>query len=482
MTIDSIDIETTIKNVEQMLREDKDISAAMVSAIKVLLLVVKLLAGRLGLNSRNSSKPPASDPHREKTRRATSDKPVGGQAGRTGTTLLPIDEPDEIHDIAIDQRRLPRGHYRDVGVERRQVFDIRIERHVTEYRAQILESDDGMRFVAEFPHGVTRPAQYGAAVRANAVYMSMFQLIPYERVQTHFDELFGLPLSSGTLCNFNHDAYERLALFEALAKKCLAQSVVIHADETSINVDGQRLWLHNASNSEWTLFHPHPKRGSDAMNAIGVLPAFRGTLVHDHWKPYYLYEHCTHALCNAHHLRELTFAFEEDGQRWADDLRTLLLAINTAVKTAGGSLSMPEARPWRNRYRQLLNEAEHECPAPEPQEGVRKRGRIKRSKSRNLLERLRDYEDDVLRFMENGSVPFTNNRGERDIRMTKVQQKISGCFRSMGGAQVFCRIRSYLSTCRKHGVGVGEALERLFRDEWPDFIQEKLDGMKEGAE
>lgn len=199
-------------------------------------------------------------------------------------------------------------------------------------------------------------------------------------------------------------------------------------------------------------------------------------------KPYYLYEHCTHALCNAHHLRELTFAFEEDGQRWADDLRTLLLAINTAVKTAGGSLSMPEARPWRNRYRQLLNEAEHECPAPEPQEGVRKRGRIKRSKSRNLLERLRDYEDDVLRFMENGSVPFTNNRGERDIRMTKVQQKISGCFRSMRGAQVFCRIRSYLSTCRTHGVGVGEALERLFRDEWPDFIQEKLDGMKEGAE
>lgn len=200
MTIDSIDIETTIKNVEQMLREDKDISATRVSAIKVLLLVVKRLAGRLGLNSRNSSKPPASDPHREKTRRATRDKPVGGQAGHTGTTLLPIDEPDEIHDIAIDQRRLPRGHYRDVGVERRQVFDIRIERHVTEYRAQILESDDGMRFVAGFPHGVTRPAQYGAAVRANAVYMSMFQLIPYERVQTHFDELFGLPLSSGTLC------------------------------------------------------------------------------------------------------------------------------------------------------------------------------------------------------------------------------------------------------------------------------------------
>ena len=214
---------------------------------------------------------------------------------------------------------------------------------------------------------------------------------------------------------------------------------------------------------------------------MGILPTFRGTLVHDHWKPYYLYD-CTHALCNAHHLRELTFAFEEDGQRWAEKMRQLLLAMNEAVKSSGQALSRAEAKPWRQRYRQLLNAADRECPAPTAGKGPPRRGRIKRSKSRNLLERLRDYEDDVLRFLENSDVPFTNNQGERDIRMTKVQQKISGCFRSLDGAKIFCRIRSYISTCRKNGVGVGEALEHLFCGKWPEFIQVKMDDAVKCAE
>jgi transposase len=345
----------------------------------------------------------------------------------------------------------------------------------------VLENEKGQRFVATFPSGVIRPAQYGASVKANAVYMSMFQLIPYERVQTHFEENYSLPISTGSLSNFNREAFTRLERFEALAKQELVREAVVHADETGINIGGKRHWLHNASSNHWTLFYPHGKRGAEAMDEVGVLPNFQGTLVHDHWKPYYLYR-CTHALCNAHHLRELTHAFEEDKQRWAKDMRDLLLAINEAVKSVDGALEIAEVKKWRKRYRQILRNADSECPPPAAENGPPKRGRIKRSKSRNLLERLRDYEDDVLRFMEDTAVPFTNNQGERDIRMTKVQQKISGCFRSMDGAKVFCRIRSYLSTCRKNGVGVGEALERLFCNEWPEFIQKKLDTATECAE
>ena len=482
VTLDSIDIKTAIEAVEKQLQEDKQTSAAMKSAVSLVLIIVKLLMVRLGVNSRNSSVPPASDPHRDKKRsRQVSGRKPGGQPDHDGSTLKPIAEPDDIRTLKLDKRTLPAGDYQEVGFERRQIIDLRIERYVTEFRAQILKNAKGKRFVAPFPEGVTRPVQYGASVKANAVYLSMFQLIPYDRVRTHFAENFDLPISTGTLANFNCEAYTRLAIIETLAKHCLAQEAVVHADETGINVGGQRLWLHNASSAQWTLFHPHAKRGLDAMNDIGVLANVRGTLVHDHWKPYYRYD-CVHALCNAHHLRELTYAHEEDAQQWAKAMRDVLLAINEAVTVAGGVLAPKAAALWRRRYRRILRAADQECPEPVAPTGAPKRGRIKRSKSRNLLERLRNYEDDVLRFMENAEVPFTNNQGERDIRMTKVQQKISGCFRSLDGAKTFCRIRSYISTCRKNGVGVGEALECLFNNQWPAFIQRMLDEGVLGAE
>jgi len=204
------------------------------------------------------------------------------------------------------------------------------------------------------------------------------------------------------------------------------------------------------------------------MNDISILPKFKGILCHDHWKPYYTYE-CTHALCNAHHLRELTRAWEQDGQNWANQMKGLLETINHKVNEAGGVLDAKTAEKYRQNYRELIKIAEVECPEPERPVKKGKRGRIKRSKSRNLLERLRDYESDVLRFMDNELVPFTNNMGENDIRMTKVQQKISGCFRSIEGASFFCRIRSFLSTCRKQGIKASYALEGLFRGQLPDF-------------
>ena len=203
---------------------------------------------------------------------------------------------------------------------------------------------------------------------------------------------------------------------------------------------------------------------------MGILPRFTGILCHDHWKPYYTYD-CTHALCNAHHLRELERAWEQDGQKWAQQMKELLETINRKVTDAGNALDDKGSQEYRQKYRDLLKKAEIECPEPIRTTKKGKRGRIKKSKARNLFERLRDFENDVLRFMDIDYVQFTNNLGENDIRMTKVQQKISGCFRSFEGAKIFCRVRGYLSTCRKQGVTSSEALACLFDGKLPDFLQ-----------
>jgi transposase len=472
MKIDSIDIEAALQKARDAIDKDEQLSASSRSIIEVLILLISLLAGRLNLNSKNSSKPPSTDPNREKTpaKKRAGRKP-GGQKGHIGKTLTKVDDPDFIEPIKIDRRTLPPGRYSDGGYESRQVFDIELSRVVTEYRAQILVDESGMRFVASFPEGVSKAVQYGSGLKAHSVYMSQYQLIPYNRIQDHFEDQINVPISQGSICNFNKEAFCLLADFENRAKQELADAQIAHADETGINKNGDRIWLHNLSNAQWTLFYPHEKRGKEAMDAMGVLPAFKGTLCHDHWKPYYKYG-CTHALCNAHHLRELTFAWEQDGQQWAKKIKELLETINKDVIIHAGVLDAVESKKYRKKYKNLIKQAQVECPEPErPPTKKGKRGRIKKSKSRNLLERLKNYEDDVLRFMENEHVPFTNNLGENDIRMTKVQQKISGCFRSLEGAHIFCRIRSYLSTCRKHGVKSSLALNLLFEGKLPDFLK-----------
>jgi len=403
----------------------------------------------------------------KKQPRKKTDKKAGGQNGHIGTTLTKIENPDRIKVIKINRHDLPPGQYHQVGFETRQVFDIDISRIVTEYRAQILESDEGSRFVASFPPGVSKAAQYGEGIKAHAVYMSQFQLIPYNRIQDYFVDQLQIPISEGSIFNFNQEAYQLLADFENQAKAELAASEIVHADETGINIGGKGHWLHGASNDLWTCYQPHEKRGTDAINDMGILPGFKGILCHDHWKPYYKYD-CTHALCNAHHLRELTRAHEQDDQKWALQIKNLLETINREVTDAGGALDAERSRKYREEYRDLIKQAEIECPDPPKPKG--KKGRMAKSKSRNLLERLRDFEEDTLRFMDVVNVPFTNNLGENDIRMTKVQQKISGCFRSMDGARIFCRIRGYLSTCRKQGVKSSQALEMLFSGKKPDFL------------
>lgn len=469
MKIENIDIQDTIEKAQAVVREDKQMSAATKSMFEVLILVITLLVNRLGLNSTNSSKPPSSDPNRKRQVRAKTGRRPGGQKGHVGTTLQKVDNPDRVEKIKVDRRTLPTGRYRQVGYETRQVFDIDISRIVTEYRAQILENENGCQFTAPFPKGVDKAVQYGSGLKAHSVYMSQFQLVPYNRIQDHFSDQIGVPVSEGSIFNFNKEAYQFLDDFENRARSKLLESDLAHADETGINIGGKRHWLHGVSNDFWTLYYPHEKRGTDAMDEMGVLPGFKGILCHDHWKPYYTYN-CTHALCNAHHLRELTRAWEQDDQKWAFKMKMFLETINQKVVDAGGALDSGESQKYRRKYRNLIKKAEIECPEPEIPRKKGKRGRIKKTRPRNLLERLRDYENDVLRFMDIYYVPFSNNLAENDIRMTKVQQKISGCFRSIEGAKIFCRVRSYLSTCRKHGISPTEALRSLFYGKLPDAL------------
>lgn len=469
MTIDSIDVEETIQRVTDLITAEQDLSPALKSSLEVLLLLVSLLLNRLGLNSKNSSKPPSTDPFRTKKSRSASGRKPGGQPGHTGTTLRPVSDPDIIKEIAIDRSLLPSGCYRSCGHEARQVIDLDIATLVTEWRAEVVMDEQGKRYVAPFPEGITRPVQYGIGVKVNAVYMSQYQMVPYNRIEDHFLEQMGLPVSSGSIVNFNRDAFDRLSFFEHWVQKALRQEGLLHVDETGINIGGKRCWLHNVSSLGLSHFAAHAKRGSEAMESIGILPGFQGILCHDHWKPYFHYGR-VHALCNAHHLRELERAWEQDGQQWAQQLSLLLKEANEMVHGAGGCLDSATAEQYRVRYRELLQQAELECPAPKPTPKTGKRGRTAKSKSRNLLERLQSFENDVLRFLDDPLVPFTNNQAENDLRMIKVQQKVSGCFRSMDGAETFCRIRSYITTCRKQGITASEALRLLFQGKWPDFM------------
>jgi transposase len=467
-------VEATIKTVQQLLAEEAHLSPALRAILEVMIMLVQIMANRLSLNSRNSSKPPSQDRFAkdkdEKPAKDDTGKKSGGQPGRIGTTLKKIDNPDVTTHLTIDRTTIPPDDYQLVGYDCRQVFDIDIRRVVTEYQAEILENPQGQRFTAPFPAGVIKAVQYGNGVKAQSVYLSQYQFIPLKRVQEHFQEQLGLPISEGSIFAYNRQAYQMLEQFEQKLIVKLLNAKVLHADETGINIAGLTRWLHCVSSPLLTLYYAHEKRGVEAMASMALLTLFSGILVHDHWKPYFKLV-CQHALCNAHHLRELAFAHEQEGQAWAKLMIDLLESILKDVYSQGGALPEDQAAHYRDQYRAILEQAEIECPPPpERQETDRKKGRIKRSKSRNLLERLRNYEKETLRFITDVDVPFTNNQGENDIRMTKLQQKISGCFRSKEGADIFCRVRSYLSTCRKNNVSATDALTMLFEGRLPDFI------------
>jgi transposase len=458
-----------IEKARKQIAEEPNVSPALRTTVDLLINLVCLLAEkRIPSNSKNSSPPPSADPNREKKPKEKNGKKTGGQIGHKGSRLEPVENPDVIQFLPVDRSTLPPGNWKDDGYEKRQVFDIEIKVKVTEYQGERLQNEKGEKIVAEFPHGVEQATQYGSSVKSHVVYMSVYQLIPCDRVSEQFANEYKIPISSGSVCNFKETAYNALSSFETWVKKKLQKEKVINLDETGINVLGKRAWIHSASSELYTFYLADEKRGRNAMDKMEIIPNTNAVLVHDHWKPYYSYEGKTHALCNAHHGRELEKA-RESGQAWSKVMADFLLELNEQTTEAGGMLCEEDQKTARERYRKIVKDAEIECPPP-PEKPEGKRGRVAKTKSRNLLDRLRDFEDDVLRFMTDVDVPFTNNLAERDLRMNKVHQKIPGCFRSIENANIFCRIRSYLSTCVKNEVSATYAPNLLFDGMLPGFI------------
>jgi len=319
---------------------------------------------------------------------------------------------------------------------------------------------------------VSQPVQYGPRAQAAMTYLSQYQLLPYERLQELLHDVFQMDVSQGTLDNVLKRGYEKLAGFEEQVKERIRDSRVAHFDETGMRVVKDLHWLHVASTPEFTAYHIDAQRGQPAMEAMGILPGFTGTAVHDSWTSYYAYE-CEHALCNAHHLRELIFAHEEHGQQWAARLKACLLEANEEITTTKtrGATELPARRLqyFSDRYSRILREGREELPLL-PARPAGQRGRAKQHKVKNLHDRLRDRKTEVLAFLYDFSIPFTNNQGEQDVRMMKVKQKISGCFRSFDGARIFARIRGCFSTVKKQGHNTLQAMTMLF-DDHVDFTR-----------
>ena len=424
------------------------------------------LEGRLNTNSRNSHKPPSSDglakPAAQSLRKPSGRKP-GGQEGHAGHTLARVEQPDHVVDLPVPACACGAQALESLGVERRQVFELPVMKlSVTEYRAESRRcAHCGATVRAAFPAGVTAPTQYGPAFRAWLLYLHHQQLLPANRVAQLCRDLFGQDVSEAVLFGATHEAFEQLAPFEAAVIEQLRAAPHLHVNETGLRTAGRLHWLHVASTDRLTFYGVHAKRGQAATDHFGILPHFAGRLVHDFWRPYLRYA-CAHGLCNEHLLRELQFLFEQQQQPWAGALSTLLLdmkALTDSQRPLTAQLTEAQKAPYLARYDEILAQgraANPPAPAPPP----RTRGRPKQTKAQNLLDRLEHYAPAVLAFFHDLAAPFTNNQAERDIRMVKLRQKISGCLRTLAGAQGFARIRAYLSTARKRGLDLLPTLTR----------------------
>ena len=302
-----------------------------------------------------------------------------------------------------------------------------------------------------FPDAFCGPLQYGAGIKAYALNLLIAQMLSLKRVQQSLEPLLGQVISEATILKYVLALHLALENWEKVAIERLLTLPALHVDETSLRVDKKNQWIHVCSGGEITLKFLHEKRGTEAMQAIGVIPRYGGVIVHDCWASYLAYEHCGHGLCGAHLLRELTFIVEADGYSWAKNMKRLLQ--ETCVLVAQRKRKTISARQYENlqkRYRNILTRGEQELP-PVPARQSGKRGRIAKSDAHNLWERLKTHETAVLLFARNPHVPFTNNRAERDLRMSKVKQKVSGCFRKPQYAEAYCRISSYLQTMANRG-------------------------------
>jgi len=349
-------------------------------------------------------------------------------------------------------------------VEKRQVFDIpevRIE--VTEHQGEVKVCPGCERRVkASFPKGVERAVQYGKRLQAQATYLTMYQLLPLKRTCEVFGDFYGHAPSEAVILGTVEQVYEQIQPTLSAIHQQLVASDVLHHDETGMRVEGKLNWLHVAATDALSYYAVHGKRGQEAMRAIGILPQFKGVSLHDGWTSYFQFDDCTHALCNAHHLRELRFVEEQYQQAWASEMAQLLRDAKQEVADCPDqqrALDPERIQFYHRRYDKLLQQGFKANPLPETPP-PKKRGRNKQSPPKNLLDRLQKYQQATLAFISDFRIPFDNNLAERDVRMMKVKQKISGTFRTQRGAAIFCDIRSYISTVRKQGQQVIHALHQ----------------------
>jgi transposase len=429
---------------------------------------IQTLQDQLAKNSRNSGKPSSSDglkkPRPRSLRQKTRRKP-GGQKGHRGHTLKMRDNPDHIEHHRLDrcpQCQTDLSGLPPSGYARRQVFDVppvRIE--VTEHQAEIKACPHCQQTVqAPFPPQVSQPVQYGSRLKAQASYLNTYHFIPHARTCELFGDLYGHTPAPALVKEANQAVETGSEPSLQAIYEQLLQAEVEHFDESGLRVAGKTQWLHVASTEELTYYEVHPKRGQQAMTDIGILPNFTGRAVHDHWPSYQTFDNCDHAYCNAHHLRELQFITEQYQQPWAEQMAHLLLDLKAEVaQTAlvADALSPERITHFQKRYDDILQQGFDANPPPvDPP--PKQRGRTKQSPPKNLLDRLDKHKAEILAFMYDFRVPFDNNLAERDVRMVKIKQKVSGSFRTAQGAKTFCAIRSYISTVRKQGGNVIDAI------------------------
>jgi len=429
---------------------------------------IQTLKDQVAKDSQNSGKPPSSDglkKRRTESLRQKSGRKSGGQKGHRGHTLAMSDAPDQIivHELfscpacACDLRAITVSAHL-----RRQVYDVPpLQVEVTEHRSEIKACPNCRKEVrAAFPPTVTQPVQYGELIKAQAAYRNSYQLLPMARSCELLGDFYGHQPAEALIqeANLAVEAGSQSAL--AAIKTALTQAPVTHHDESGVRVAGQTQWLHVSSTEQLTHYAIHPKRGQAAMKAIAILPTCTGRIVHDHWQSYLAFDHLDHAFCNAHHLRELNFITEQYHQDWAAQMSQLLIDIKQAVaetRPVSDTLPAEQSRTFETRYDDILRQGFAENPPPLTPP-PKQRGRPKQSPPKNLLDRLQQHKPEVLAFMHDFRVPFDNNLAERDVRMLKVKQKVSGAFRTTDGANTFCAIRSYISTVRKNGLTVISAI------------------------
>lgn len=431
------------------------------------------LHARLNLNSNNSSKPPSTDAFKKtiKNSRKKSGRLSGGQLGHKGRTLEKVLNPDEVIEFKIPEICNCGFNMTDVPTttNTRQVFEmIKPKIQTTEYVTyETVCPKCGKVHATHFPPQVTQPTQYGENMQALMNYFTHYQLLPLNRTAEAIKHITGQSVSEGTIVNAAKRLYQKLEEPVNEIKKQITGSPVVHFDETGMRSESKTRWLHVAATENCTYYEVNNKRGEEAAKDIGILPNFNGAAVHDHWMSYYKFSDCTHAECNAHHIRYLKDIHDNYKQSWAEEMLSMLIKLHRRVEELKAqqinNMLSKEIDEWYNFYHSIIDKGIIEDSQKSPVI-LNKKGKPKKSKSLQLLLKLQQYDIETLAFMYDFAIPFDNNMAERDLRMQKLRQKISGCFRGKDGANVFCRIRSYISTAKKNKINVMDAITKAIID------------------